>query len=310
MGAKRKKDPAHDKERLAKLRKWLAATPDGKMLLELAKAEHVPISFANSNDISTKGVFNAAGVFDIHSRTIALGRKVSDETLKGVLPHELRHLWQACVADRDKGLADLSGPDMLVWRRVYEGDAYAYQERFALAPSLKTLNELVDEMAKKGDKAGATREAKKIARDFGMKTLFLDAQADLGGYDKMTLHTQKLELQIAQICVRQLKTLDRFPGKYKELEGTRKECVARLRKLFNRVSAPRKLNNQIVRITRDGLVPRSANYLGFKNAKDLAAFIRRQIPAHTLKRAKAMDKKIKKVVGKALKANGGARRKG
>lgn len=297
----KKKSPANDKARLSVLRKALAATPEGKKLLALAKAEHVPIFFSNDNDLSIKGVFNAVGVYDRESRAVALNRKASDEKLKEVLPHELRHMWQTCVARADKGLTNLSGPDMLVWRRLFEGDAYAFQERFGMASTLKELKGLIAAIAKQGRTAEADRETKRMNRDFGMKALFLAAQEDLGGYDKMTLHTQKLELQIAKICIEQLKLLDRSPGKHKELEGTRGECQERLRKIYNRVSAPQKLGDELVRITRDGLGSRSANYLGFENAKDLAAFIRRQIPKGTLKRAKAMDKKLKRIVGKALK---------
>ncbi|TAL28375.1 MAG: hypothetical protein EPN97_14670 [Alphaproteobacteria bacterium] len=298
MQAKKKtKNRAANRERLAALRKTLAADPEGKRLLDLARKQRVPISFS-----ADPKKMDALGLFDIVDRTVTLNPGEDDRALSGVLAHELRHLWQAGVADvREK---EISATDMLVRRRLIESDAFAYEMRFHLSAQLRTMEKL-SKIAARHAASPDGRAAKKMADEaraaFGMKAYFMKAQKKrMGVYDKTTLRSLALQLKLAQIYAEQKKLLDAHPSKSKKLAAARRECDQGLKNIFNRVSAPQPLDDSLVNITREGLSRRSPNYLGFTTAKELSAFIRRQIPAGTVKKARALEKKIKKTAGRAL----------
>lgn len=297
MHANRKKTKNTPEERLAALRERLSADPDGKRLLALARKKRVPISFSA---VPRKN--GAAGVFDIEDLTVDLNPAEQDRGLAPVLVHELRHLWQTCVAEvREK---NISAADMLVRRRLVEGDAMAFEKRFLMSSQLRAIEKMTKIAAQRPTSPDA-QEALKISRRirarFGMKAHFMKAQKhDMGSYDQLTLRSLRLQLELAQICVEKKRLLDAYPLQSEKLAEERRECDQELKNMFNRASAPRPLDDSLVNITREGLSPQSPNYLGFTTAKDLAAFIRAQIPEKTLKKAQALELKIKKTAGQAL----------
>ena len=291
------KVPKTDKARLAALRKTLAANPEGKKLLALAQRQGVPISFS---DRPKKN--GASGLFDIEDRTVTLNPDEKDGILSMVLAHELRHLWQFGIVKVREN--HISATDMLVRRRVIEGDACAYEMRFLLVPQLTELEKL-QKTASRQPKSPEARATMKILGQAlakaGMKAEFMKVQKKrMGPYDKMTLRSLSLQLKLAQILAKEKKFLDAHPSKAKKAVKERRKCNQELKEIFNQASAPQPLHDSLVNITREGLSAGSPNYLGFTTAKELVAFIRRQIPAKTLKKAHALERKIRMTAGRAL----------
>jgi hypothetical protein len=253
--------------------------------------------------MKASGLPSAQGTFSHGDNTITLKRSASDKALNSVLPHELRHLWQDCALKGVPGQIRLSGPDMLVLARVIEGDAYAYQDRFDM------MAELSDEMGalfKNSPKEIRAAEKRAIISDvvdegYSMKSRFMAAQRDLGEYDKITLAAQKLELKKARLCIKQMKLIDAHPELGGHFRCERAKCATDLAMIFDRVTSALPLNDKLVNVTREGLGFHDRNYLGFKTAKALSAFIRKQIPRPTLKKAQAMDEKIKRTIEKAMR---------
>ncbi|MEZ0224068.1 MAG: DUF6782 family putative metallopeptidase [Alphaproteobacteria bacterium] len=290
------KAPKTDGARLAAARKRLAADPDGKKLLALARQKGVPIFFSADREM------DAAGRFDGADKTIALARDLDSKALACVLAHELRHLWQAGIANL--GERYLSAADALVRRRLIEGDALAFEKRFMLSSQLKQFEKMTEKLLQLQASPAAV-EAMKVVSDmrvkFGMKGCFIEAQKKrMGPYDRKTLRSLTLLLQMAQIYAREKKRLNTHPSKSSRLEKGRSACDRELKRIFRRVSSPQKLDRGLINITRETLAPGSPNYLGFTTTKDLAAYVRAQIPAKTLKKAQALEKKIRKTAGQAL----------
>jgi hypothetical protein len=292
------KNRNRDRARLAALRAALSANPEGKKLLALAQRQGVPISFSGKPKKN-----GAVGLFDIEDRTVTLDPGEKDGPLGTVLAHELRHLWQSGVAKvRER---EISAADMLVRRRVIEGDACAYEMRFQLSSQWREIDNL-SKLALKAPKSTEARAAMKIVNGlrakFGMKAQFIKVQKNrMGPYDKMTLRSLSLQLKLAQALAQEKKFLDAHPSKAKKVVEERRKCNGELKQIFNQASAPRPLDDSLCNITREGLSRGSPNYLGFTAAKDLAAFVRRQIPAKTLQKAKTLEKKIRKTAGQALR---------
>ena len=299
MRAKKKKakDKAADRARLAAVRKMLSADPEGKKLLALARKKRVPISFSDKPE-----KMNANGLFDIDSKTVTLNPAAKDKLLGGVLAHELRHLWQTCVADLEE--RKISAADMLVRRRVIESDAFAYETRFSLAPQLRMVEDMSKIAAKKPKSPEAIKAMKIVDRvraQFGMKAAFMKAQKQLMPvYDKMTLRSLALELKLARIYAEEKKFLDAHPSKSRLRTEELRKCNKELKGIFNHVSAPQPLEKSLIRIIREGLSPRSPNYLGITTTAQLAAVVRKQIPSKTLTKARALEKKIRKTAGRAI----------
>lgn len=299
MHAKKKqaKNRSANRVRLAALRKVLSADPEGKKLLALARKQGVPISF--SAEPKKNG---AAGLFDIEDRTVTLNPGEKDGALSAVLAHELRHMWQSGVAKVRE--TEISAADMLVRRRLVEGDACAFEMRFLLSPQLRALEKLSKTVSRSPGSPEARAVMKivdKARAQFGMKANFMKAQKKrMGPYDKLTLRSLGLQLKLAQIYAKEKKFLDAHPSKSKKVAQERRKCNQELNAIFNQASAPQPLDDSLVNITREGLSPNSPNYLGFTTAKELAAFVSRQIPAGTVKKAQALEKKIRKTAGRAL----------
>ncbi len=278
-----------DQKRVNALMKAIAETPEGGQLLEIAKNNKIRIVISDKPE-----EMKAVGLFSADDREVSLLRTAKDEILAGVLAHELRHLWQSKRVNLDTN--GLSAVDAMVHRRVVECDAFAYQIRFEIAMRHDELNMLRDALKEIPDPkkaAEAAREFNKIVKASGeMKNYFDNMQTDMKSYDDQTLESLRLRLKLAQLYAQQKKNLDKVPSHAQKWEKKRKENKKELRKLFNDVAKPRPLDGRLLDITREGLEADSKNYLRYKNIESLAAYVRKQIPKKTVKKAESLEQKI------------------
>lgn len=284
-----------DRRRISALLKAVAENPEGGTLLQIAKDKNIRIVLSDR-----PGKVAAAGLFNGEEKRIDLQRTETDDTLVGVLAHELRHMWQERRTDLDTN--GLSARDALVQRRVVEGDAFAYQIRFEITSRQDELDELKKALADIPDRkeaAKALKEFNKVCQKAEMKSFFDTMQNDMASYDKQTIEGLQLKLKLAQLYIKQYKLLDKVPSKARKWEGERKKTGTALKKLFNEVAKPRPLPENLLDIAREGLSPDSPKYLRHKNVKNLAAAVRKQIPAKTLQKAEALEKKILTTIKKS-----------
>jgi hypothetical protein len=116
--------------RLQRLTRAVAAVPEGKALLQLARKLRCPVLFGNlpDNDMIA-GLCCAPRPDGGFSYRIHLNEKTTDAQLILKLAHELRHLWQFSLYPPEKSLR-LSVPMRLLHQRVLEGDAFAFETFF------------------------------------------------------------------------------------------------------------------------------------------------------------------------------------
>jgi len=283
------------RKRLNMIIKAVAQNPEGCELVALARREKIRIVLSGKPKAS-----GALGLFNEDEKRIDLERSAKDKDLAEVLAHELRHLWQSRIVSLDTN--GLSAVDSIVQRRVTECDAFAYQIRFQLfskQDDLTAMKKTLRDMRGKKKSAAARKAFNKIARVLEMKAFFLDMQSEMDSYDKQTLKSLRLKLDLAKLCVKQRELLDQIPSKAKKWQTERSKVAGRMRKLYNEIAHPRPLDKKLLGILREGLTPESPTYFQYKNVDNLAAFIRRQIPQKTLKEAASLEKEILTTIKKA-----------
>lgn len=287
---KKKGNPvSSDRKRVNALMKAIAETPEGGQLLDIARNNKIRIVISDR-----PREMKAVGLFSADDKEVSLLRSAKDEMLAGVLAHELRHMWQSKRVNLDTN--GLSALDAMVHRRVVECDAFAYQIRFEIAmrdDELKALRDALKAIPDRKQAAAATKEFNKIVKaSGGMKNYFDSMQVDMKAYDDQTLEGLRLRLKLAQLYAQQKKHLDKVPSKAQRWEKKRSENRKELTALFNQVAHPRKLDNRLVTITKEGLGSDSKNYLRYRNVENLAAQVRKQIPKNTVKKAEELERKI------------------
>ncbi|MEZ0259771.1 MAG: DUF6782 family putative metallopeptidase [Alphaproteobacteria bacterium] len=295
---KKKADSSADRKRVRALLKAVADNPEGGTLLQIAKDKNIRIVM--SDRPAKQG---AVGLFNGDAKRIDLQRGAKDDTLVGVLAHELRHMWQSKRTNLDTD--GLSARDALVHRRVVEGDAFAYQIRFEINQRQDELDGLRKALADIPDRkqaASALKEFNKVCQKAEMKAFFLTMQEDMAAYDKQTLDLLRLKLKLSQLYIKQGKLIDQVPSKSPKLQKERRKVDGELKKIFNSVAKPRPLPDSLLDIAREGLAKDSPKYLRHKDVQSLAAYVRKQIPAKTLARAEALEQKIIATISKAGKA--------
>lgn len=293
-----KKKSVSDKQRLNALLKSVAENPEGGTLLQIAKDKNIRIVLSNR-----PAKVGAAGLFNGDEKRIDLQRSETDDTLTGVLAHELRHMWQDRRANIDTN--GLSARDALVLRRVVEGDAFAYQIRFEINSRQGELDELRKALAGIPDRkqaASALKEFNKVCKKAEMREFFVTMQGDMASYDKQTLDMLRVKLKLAQLYIRQGKLLDKIPSDSPKWGKERKEVNGELKKIFNEVAKPRPLPGSLLEIAREGLKNDSPKYLRHKDVQSLAAYVRKQIPPKTIARAEALEQKIITTIRKSGRA--------
>ena len=284
-----------DRRRISALLKAVAENPEGGTLLQIAKDKNIRIVMSDK-----PGKQGAVGLFNGDEKRIDLERGAKDDMLVGILAHELRHMWQGRRTNLD---ADgLSAKDALVLRRVIECDAFAYQMRFEIAPKQGEIDEIKKALAELPDRkqaASALKDFNKACKKVEMKAFFDTMQQDMASYDKQTIASLQIKLKLAQLYIQQHKRLDDIPSNARKWRDLRKDADRSLRKIYNEIANPRPLPESLLDVARDGLKSDSPKYLRHENVKNLAAYVRKQIPAKTLQKAEALEKKILTTIKKS-----------
>jgi len=279
------------RKRVNALIRAVAENPEGCALIALARREKIRIRLSGK-----PRAVDAVGLFSEDDKAIDLERSAKNKDLTEVLAHELRHLWQSRIIRLDTN--GLSAADAIVQRRLTEGDAFAYQIRFQLAPAqdeIAAVKKALTTMTGK-KKAAARKEFNKLAGSMEMKAFFLTMQSDMKDYDGQTIKSLKLKLELAKLCVKQRQLLDKIPSKAKKWERERSKADNTLKDLYNEIAHPRPLDPKLPDILREGLTQDCPKYFRYQNVANLAAFIRKQIPKNTLKQAQGLEKKILTVI--------------
>ena len=297
MTAARKKaaPSASTRKRVNALIRAVAKNPEGAALIALARREKIRIVISDK-----PRAVGATGLFHEDDKAIDLDRKAKDKELAEVLAHELRHLWQSRIIRLDTN--GLSAVNSMVQRRITECDAFAYQIRFQLTSGRDDLAEIKKSLTKAPDKkkaAASLKEFNALSAMIDMKAFFMSMQSEMDCYDRQTIETLQHKLEIARIFVKYRELLENTPSKAKKWEAERSKNDRRLKELYNEIAHPRPLDKKLPEILREGLASDSRKYFRYQNVDNLAAFIRREIPKKTLKKAQALEKKILTVIEKS-----------
>lgn len=121
-----------EKRRLTALKQAVAAVPEGRALLQLARAARCGIRFGGLPDDDMVAALRCRVEDDAVRYSIHLSPAATQAELAAKLAHELRHLWQMTVFPVEKTLR-LSVPMRLQLTRVLEGDAHAFEDYFRAA---------------------------------------------------------------------------------------------------------------------------------------------------------------------------------
>jgi len=282
---------ASARKRVNAIIREVAKNPEGAALIALARREKIRIVISGRPRAT-----GAVGLFSEDEKRIDLERSAKDKDLAEVLAHELRHLWQSRIIRLDTN--GLSATDSMVQRRLTECDAFAYQIRFQLAAGRDDLAEIKKALAKMPEKkkTAALKDFNKLAAATEMKAFFIDMQSTMDCYDKQTIKSLQMKRELAGLCVKQRKLLNKIPSKDKKWEEERSKNSRRLTELYNEIAHPRPLDKNLPEILREGLTSSSRKYFRYQNVDNLAAFIRRKIPQGTLKKAQNLEKKILTII--------------
>lgn len=296
MTAAKKKaaSSAAARKRVNAIIREVAENPEGSALIALARREKIRITLSGK-----PRAVGAVGLFSEDDKAIDLERSAKNKDLAEVLAHELRHLWQSRIIRLDTN--GLSAVDSIVQRRLTECDAFAYQIRFQLAPAQDEITAVKKALAGLAGKkkTAAHKEFNKLAAATQMKAFFIDMQSEMKDYDGQTIKSLKLKLELAKLCVKQRKLLEKIPSKAKKWERERSKADNTLKDLYNEIAHPRPLDPKLPEILREGLTQDCPKYFRYQNVDNLAAFIRKQIPKNTLKQAQSLEKKILTVIKNA-----------
>ena len=290
-GARKTSSPVSDRKRVNAVIREVAKNPEGAALIALARREKIRIVLS---DRPRKA--GAVGLFSEGERRIDLERSAKDKELVEVLAHELRHLWQSRIIRLDT--TGLSAADSMAQRRLTECDAFAYQIRFQLAPQQVEFSKIKKSLAglKGKEHAAALKEFNSLAGSMEMKAFFLSMQSGMDDYDRQTVKTLKLKLELAAICVKQRELVYAVPSNAKKWRQARQKSDRQLKALYNEIACPRPPDKKLPDILREGLDKGSPKYFRYQNADNLSRFIRKQIPKKTLREAQKIEQQILAVI--------------
>lgn len=291
MAGASKTSSVSDRRRVNAIIREVAKNPEGAALIALARREKIRILLSGR-----PRKVQAVGLFSEDERRIDLERSAKNKDLAEVLAHELRHLWQSRIIRLDTN--GLSAADSMAQRRLTECDAFAYQIRFQLAPQQAEFAKIKKSLAGLTGKqhAAALKEFNKLAGTMEMKAFFLTMQSDMDDYDRQTIKSLKLKLELAELCVKERKLVYGVPSKAKKWQAARQKADGQLKALYNEIARPRPPHKNLPDILREGLDSDSPKYFRYQSAASLSRFIRKQIPQKTLREAQKLEQQILTVI--------------
>lgn len=282
-----------DAARLERLKTIFSSIPEGAALLALAEQNDMKVLF--KRDLPGRD----RGRVDYLDHAIYIDPEQDDADALTIMAHELRHLWQACISA--VGFSVFSFPQIFVYMRVIEGDAYAFSMRF---------------VEKLREKTGQAILHHNFTRDGILREMYYRESLSIRGEMRVRLAdvpdlteppSEKIDLKEAFLNFQGTQNARAYDQSVVSMlesiqadidGGEMSEPV--LQQIFRRVSNPPVMGEDVTNITIADVDFDGIKYLDFKSVEDLTSMVLAHVPPGTLERARKLVDGIKRSAGFAM----------